>query len=266
LIDQQTAVFALVVVAIAVIYAIFRRADEPESLSNPREVPYDGLGVRIPRGRESWLESDHSAWVEWSGPRVEEALAVSFDKEERVCIDRSFVTRLVGVKYKNDDGTSRVGAIERIYTHERLVVRWEEGYPKGEGFGKSVSRQNGQQLGWLGREIAKEIHADFVETGHTWMAVFQYPTRHPENGETVGAVILVVRRTPAGGEWFWDRDQNTRLCVACTTCSANIGGQCTTKTGGGTGAHVARVRAFQELMKRRNAPTSAESGQGGQPI
>jgi hypothetical protein len=255
---QQIAVLALAVVAIAAIYAILRGGDVPDaSLSNPREIPYDGSGLRIPRRKDSWPEGDHSAWVEWKGPRVQECLAVSFGKEELINIDRSFATRLVGVKHSNDDGTSRVGAIERLWPHERLVVRWEEGYSKGDGFGKSVSRQDGQQLGWLGREIAKEIHADFVETGHTWMAVFQYPTRHPRTGETVGAVILVVRRTPAGGDWFWDRDQNTQLSVVCPTCGATIGDYCKTKKGGGTySAHVARIKAFQELMKQRNEPTS----------
>lgn len=255
---QQIALFALAVVAIAAIYAILRGADDPDtSIRNPREIPYDGSGLRISLSKDSWPEGDQNAWVEWKGPRVEESLAVSFEKEELINIDRSFVTRLVGVSHSNDDGTSRVDAIQRLWPKERLVVRWEKGYSKGDGFGKSVSRQNGQQLGWLGREIAKEIHADFVEAGHTWIAVFQYPTRHPETGESVGAVILVVRRTPAGGDWFWDRDQNTQRSVVCPTCGATAGEYCKTKKGGGTySSHVARTRAFQELMKQRNAPTS----------
>jgi hypothetical protein len=77
---------------------------------------------------------------------------------------------------------------------------------------------------------------------------------------------LPLKITRLSVSWFWDRDQNTQLCLACTTCGANVGAQCTTKTGGGTGAHVARVRALQELMKQRNAATSAESAKGGQPI
>jgi hypothetical protein len=255
--SQEIIVLALGMVAVAAIYAIFRGAGKPESIVNPREISYDGLGVRIPRGKDSWSEGDGGAWVEWSGPRVEEALGASFNTEERVCIDRSFVTRLVGVKYENDDGTSRVGAIERIYTHERLIVRWEKDYPRGNGFGKSVSRKNGQQLGWLSKEVAKHIHDEFIEPGHTWMAVFQYATRHPNTGEIVGAAILVVRRTPAGGDWFWDREQNSHLCVACTSCGATIGQRCKTNKGVETyTVHTPRIKTFQELMNERNASAS----------
>lgn len=193
---------------------------------------------------------------------MKEALEGSFEKEELPAIDRSLVTRLAGAKHHNGDGTSRADAIDRMYFHERLVIRCELDHPKGDGFGKSVWRKNGQQLGWLSRELAREIHAEFVEPDHTWMAVYQYPTRHPETRETVGAVVLIVRRTPAGGEWFWERDQNTRYCVSCTTCGAQLGQRCKTKRGAETSdSHTARMRAFQALMDQRNAPISLETGQ-----
>ena len=69
---------------------------------------------------------------------------------------RHFFTKVVGVTYDNDDGTSRQAIIARCQTLEELVLDHDEGNVYDANAVK-VCRENGEQLGHLGAELAEEI-------------------------------------------------------------------------------------------------------------
>lgn len=74
-------------------------------------------------------------------------------------LENSFDTKVSGVSYKNDDGSSR----------QEILKRCERGYPFGERLefkhtpikedknAIKVLRKNGEQIGWLSKYWAKEI-------------------------------------------------------------------------------------------------------------
>jgi len=110
-------------------------------------------------------------------------------------VDRYFHTKIAGAKYPNDDGSNRAAYIRRCKPLDLLVIQWDKGNPH-DYYAKMVKRQSGEQLGFLPREIAAEIHEAFFVPGVTWLGIFKSTNHHPDTGQVVGAVILLARMTP----------------------------------------------------------------------
>jgi hypothetical protein len=110
-------------------------------------------------------------------------------------VDRYFHTKIAGAKFPNDDGSNRAAYIRRCKPLEPLVIQWDKGNPH-DYYAKIVRRQSGEQLGFLLRGIAEEIHSDFSVPGVTWLGIFKSTNHHPDTGQVVGAVILLARMTP----------------------------------------------------------------------
>lgn len=109
-------------------------------------------------------------------------------------VDRYFHTKIAGASHFNSDGTNRVAIIKQCKPSELLVIQWDKGN-KFDRYAKTVKRQNGQQLGYLQRHIAEDIHEDFFIQDVTWLGIFKCTTHHPETQEVVGAIILLARKT-----------------------------------------------------------------------
>ena len=67
----------------------------------------------------------------------------------------SFFTKIAGVTFRNPDGSSRQRIIKECRVGEALLLIREPDNPIDK-FAVKVVRGNGQQLGYLGRNIARE--------------------------------------------------------------------------------------------------------------
>jgi hypothetical protein len=110
-------------------------------------------------------------------------------------VDRHFHTKIAGAKFPNENGSNRAAIIRRCESLELLVIQWDKGN-RHDYCAKVVKRQSGEQLGFLPRGIAAEIHSDFSVPGVTWLGIFKQANHHPDTGQVVGAVILLARMTP----------------------------------------------------------------------
>lgn len=103
--------------------------------------------------------------------------------------DRSFHAKIVGVAYNNPDGSSRQKIIKRCYVGEKLdAVR----QPKNEYDPDAIAvcRQNGQQIGYLDRDLAKDIAPDMDE----------------------GLPLdLMIADITGGGGWFSDKSYGVNI-------------------------------------------------------
>lgn len=87
-------------------------------------------------------------------PSTAPANAIHIDTNKLV-VERDFHTKVVGVTFNNDDGTSRQAIIERCKPGEDIVIKPvpTKEYPDAIG----VFNNRGEQLGHLGAELASEI-------------------------------------------------------------------------------------------------------------
>lgn len=87
-------------------------------------------------------------------PSVAPAGAANIDVNNLV-VERDFHTKVVGVTFNNDDGTSRQAIIASCKPGEDIILKPvpTKEYPDAIG----VFNKKGQQLGHLGAELAAEI-------------------------------------------------------------------------------------------------------------
>lgn len=71
-----------------------------------------------------------------------------------------FMTKIVGVVHKNNDGTSRQEILKKCKRGEKLTLIHEP-IPQDENAVK-VCRENGEQIGWLSQILAAEIPPDLI--------------------------------------------------------------------------------------------------------
>ncbi len=69
---------------------------------------------------------------------------------------KHFFTKIAGISHKNDDGSSRQRIAERACRLEELTLDHDENNPYDENAVK-VKRPNGEQLGFLSADLAKEV-------------------------------------------------------------------------------------------------------------
>lgn len=81
---------------------------------------------------------------------------------------RHFFSKVVGVTYRNDDGSSRQDAIQDCWPGDRLALRHE---PRNryDPNAVQVCAENGAQLGFIRADIAEDI-VDQRARGYTWGA------------------------------------------------------------------------------------------------
>ena len=75
---------------------------------------------------------------------------------------RTFYSRVVGVTFKNPDGRPRQKIITRCSEGDKLVAVREPDN-KHDPNAIAVCRQNGQQIGYLDRGLARDIAPDMDE-------------------------------------------------------------------------------------------------------
>jgi hypothetical protein len=68
---------------------------------------------------------------------------------------QSFYTKIAGVSYKNDDGSSRQKYLSKCNVREPLKLVRE--FNKYDTNAVNVLTRNGKQLGYLSKDVAKEI-------------------------------------------------------------------------------------------------------------
>ena len=84
----------------------------------------------------------------------------------KLVVERDFHTKVVGVTFNNDDGTSRQAIIESCKPGEDIILKPvpTKEYPDAIG----VFNKKGQQLGHIGSELASEIKTKW---GHNPMSI-----------------------------------------------------------------------------------------------
>lgn len=186
----QNDVLLFVGIAVAIALVAFLSLRSSKSIDLVEHPPDDSPGLHL-----------GGAYPEAHRPTSKEKAAADADFDETFYsgvwhfVDRYFHTKIAGAKYLNDNGTSRVAVIKHCKPSEVPVIQWEKGN-RYDRYAKIVKRQNGQQLGYLARNIGEEIHDDFFVPGVTWLGIFKCTNHHPETGQVVGANILLARKTP----------------------------------------------------------------------
>lgn len=109
-----------------------------------------------------------------------------FGAETRI----EFYSKIVGVTYKNRDGSSRQNIIKRCSVGELLELIRE---PKNEHDPNAlkICRQNGEQLGYIGAEQAEEL-APLMDSGKRVTATISDLTGGVGN-ESRGVNILISK-------------------------------------------------------------------------
>jgi hypothetical protein len=108
--------------------------------------------------------------------------------------DKKYWCTVAGVRYKNDDGSSRQEAINQCQPREMLRLVPEPDNPVDPNAVK-VCRENGQQLGYVPRQLAARMREHFLK-GERWDAILSELTGvEPHPHQWQGANIWLVRHT-----------------------------------------------------------------------
>ena len=107
---------------------------------------------------------------------------------------RHFHTKIVGVTYKNSDGSHRQKLIAKCDVFETLTLDHEEDNAHDPNAVR-VCRQNGQQLGYLNAGLAEEIVRKSAN-GYRFAAIISDITGGGK-GESFGVNLLIVEAEPA---------------------------------------------------------------------
>jgi hypothetical protein len=112
------------------------------------------------------------------------------NNEAQISHDR---TRIAGVFYDNADGSSRQAAIQRCQPLDLVVLRPEPRNPYDSN-AIAVDRENGEQLGYLPRPLAKEVKES--ERRGYWHRAFihQIFTCEPADEDLEVELILIRGR------------------------------------------------------------------------
>jgi hypothetical protein len=190
----------------------------------------------------------------YSPPAPDERAAADAQFDEgfyggmRNFVDRYFHTKIAGAKFPNDDGSSRAAIVGWCKPLDLLVIQWDKGN-RYDRYTRIVKRQSGEQLGFLPRGIAAEIHEDFFVPGVSWIGIFKRANHHPDTGQVVGAVILVARTTQEKRA----RDVLPNSVVAgsparCIGTIDNLVKKPETQTNSYPGAHIIRGREKASIL------------------
>ena len=95
---------------------------------------------------------------------------------------------VAGIAYPNEDGTSRMGIIDRCTQFEHLTIIPEPDNPHDRNAIK-VCRKTGEQLGYIERELAAEI-AEKLQFGFGFCTVFREKARRYDAEEA--RIILII--------------------------------------------------------------------------
>ena len=98
--------------------------------------------------------------IVWLVERNKQNAAVPRVKASDLEIIREFHSKVVGVTYENDDGTSRQEILKTCSTGEDIILKplSVPGHPEAVG----VFRKNGQQLGFLSAELASAVRKEYA--------------------------------------------------------------------------------------------------------
>lgn len=101
-----------------------------------------------------------------------------------------FFTKVAGTSHLNEDGSSRQIVLRQCYRHERLDLIHDKNNPHDSNAIK-VCRRNGQQLGFIKRDIAEEL-ATKIQQGTKCFAMLSKVTGGAPGADWFGANIVVV--------------------------------------------------------------------------
>lgn len=115
----------------------------------------------------------------WLGQRYPEA-------------DKLIFSKVAGVAHRNRNSSDRQKILERCTVGEelRLVPEPDNRFDPNA---VAIYRGNGEQLGYLGRRLAEEMHG-WMNKGEHWSAVLMEVTGIDKG--TLGANIALVRKKP----------------------------------------------------------------------
>lgn len=102
----------------------------------------------------------------------------------------TFHTKVAGVSFRNDDGTSRQAFLKRCKPGDELELVWDEGNPYDANATKVITL-DGLQLGYLDRRTAVQVHKGRL-LGEQWICFVE----HAGSGDNGlwGMVILLARK------------------------------------------------------------------------
>lgn len=97
-------------------------------------------------------------------------------------------TRVAGVTFENDNGTSRQEILQRCTPGETIVL---EHWPMPEDeYAVKVLRENGEQLGYIPREDAEDV-ADWLNSANSVTAKIKKITGDIKDKPTIGCIIEI---------------------------------------------------------------------------
>jgi hypothetical protein len=111
---------------------------------------------------------------------------------------RHFHTKIVGVSHQNADGSDRQRLIRECRLFETLVLDHEEDNPHDPNAVR-VLRQTGEQLGYLGAELAEEIVWK-SNNGYRFLVLIKDITGGKRKAQSLGVNLLVIQAEPGVGE------------------------------------------------------------------
>jgi hypothetical protein len=127
--------------------------------------------------------------------------------------DAGFFTKVAGVSYCNNDGTSRQTIVRRCREGESLLLQREPNNPF-DANAVRVLRQSGEQVGYLPAHVVGTGIASDLDEGRTFRVVVDAITGRDK--ETLGINITITEvddpaqtlspaTQPAGGiaPWLW---------------------------------------------------------------
>lgn len=106
---------------------------------------------------------------------------------------RHFFTKVAGVTHKNADGSSRQRILRKCSVGESLMLVPEPDNPHDTNAIR-LCRQNGQQLGYVNRDLAAEIASK--RRGLERHAMFVSQITGADSGKSLGANVLVICKEP----------------------------------------------------------------------
>jgi len=110
---------------------------------------------------------------------------------------RHFFTKVVGVTHTNNDGTNRQDIIDMCEEDERLVLEHQRDIPD-HPYAIRVSRQSGEQLGYLRSGMGEEI-VPKLEKGYKYISFVENITGG-RRGKSRGCNIVIIVGTSGATE------------------------------------------------------------------
>jgi tetratricopeptide (TPR) repeat protein len=158
--------YLLIILALIIAFFLFKK--------KKTSIPKSATGKVA--DKNNGLESE---WNRWK---------TTFDPANCCEIQRTFNAKIIGVTYKNKDGSNRQSIISKCRFNEKLLLIPEK--YKGD-WAISVCRENFEQLGYLSADLAYEISDLMVRRKSRVDAKISSLTGG--NGKTKGANIEIIK-------------------------------------------------------------------------